>query len=80
MKVFRVIFLACLVLVLAGNTFAKNDKGGKYEGGKGGKGGESYEAPEFNFNGPLKYELLVVAGVGVLLLERQRRRRRALVK
>jgi len=82
MRVFRVIFFACLILTLAGSAFAKNDKdkGDKYEGGKGGKGGEKYEAPEFNFTGPLKFELLVVAGVSVVLLERQRRRRRALVK
>jgi hypothetical protein len=82
MKVFRVIFLGCLIFVLAGSAFAKNDKdnGGKGEGGKGGKGGETYKVPEFNFSGPLKYELLVLAGGSVLLLERRRRRRRALVK
>jgi hypothetical protein len=86
MKVFRVIFLAGLISVLAGTAFAKNDKdkgdkgwGWGYEGGKG-KGGETYTAPEFNFAGSLKYELLAIAGGGVVLLERRRRRRRALVK
>ena len=82
MRVLRVIFLASLILVLAGTAFAKNDKGDKDEGGKWGKGkpGETYAAPEFNFNGPLKYGLLVIAGGSVVLLERRRRRRQALVK
>jgi hypothetical protein len=84
MRVFRVIFLASLISVLAGTAFAKNDKdqddkGWGYEGAKV-KGGETYTAPEFNFAGSLKYELLAIAGVGVVLLERRRRRRRALVK
>jgi len=82
MRVFRVIFFACLILTLAGSAFAKNDKdkGDRGWGGKGGKDGAKYEAPEFNFNGLLKYELLVIAGGSVVLLERRRRRRRALVR
>jgi hypothetical protein len=84
MRVFRVIFLACLISVLTGTAFAKNDKdkGDKdwgYWGGKG-KGGETYTAPEFNFAGSLKYELLAIAAGSVVLLERRRRRRRASVK
>jgi hypothetical protein len=52
---------------------------GKGNGGDyGSKGnGQSYTAPEFNFSGAFKYELLVIAGGAVLLLERRRRRRRA---
>ena len=82
MNVFRVIFLACLIFVLAGSAFAKNDKdkGDKGWGGKGGKDGEKYEAPEFIFRNSFKYELLVMVGGGVVLLERRRRRRRALVR
>ena len=81
MRVFRLIFLACLIFVLAGSAFAKNDKdkGDMGWGGKGGKG-EKYEAPEFNFSNSLKYELLVMVGGSVLLLERRRRRRHALGK
>lgn len=75
MRVFRVIFLACLIFVLAGSAFAKGDKGW---GGKGGKDGAKYEAPEFNFSKSFKYELLVIVGGSVVLLERRRRRRRAL--
>jgi hypothetical protein len=84
MRVLRVSFLARLIFVLAGTAFAKNDKdkGDKGWGGKDGKakGGETYAAPEINFNGPLKYELLAIAGGSLVLLERRRRRRRALVK
>ena len=84
MRVFRVIFFASLIFVLAGPAFAKNDKdkGDKDWGGNGGKGkgGVTYAAPEINFDGPLKYGLLVIAGGSVVLLERRRRRRRALVK
>jgi hypothetical protein len=83
-RAFRVILFACLILMLAGSAFAKNDKdkGYKNVGDKGGKGkaGETYAAPEFSFTGPLKYELLATAGGAVLLLERRRRRRQALVK
>jgi hypothetical protein len=81
MRVFRVVFLACLIFGLAGSAFANNDKdrGDKWEGGKTGKGIETYTAPEFNFGGSLKYELLVIVGGGVLLLERRRRRRQALL-
>ena len=82
MRVFRGIFLACLIFALAGSAFAKNDKdkGDKGWGGKGGKDGQKYEAPEFNFSNSFKYELLVMVGGGVVLLERRRRRRRAQVR
>ena len=82
MRVFRVIFLACLIFALAGSAFAKNDKdkGDKGWGGKGSKDGEKYEAPEFNFSNSFNYELLVMVGGSVVLLERRRRRRRALGK
>lgn len=78
MRVFRLIFLACLIFVLAGSAFANSDKdkGDKGWGGKGGKG-EKYEAPEFNFSNSFKYELLVMVGGSLVLLERRRRRRRA---
>jgi hypothetical protein len=88
MRAFRVIFLACLIFVLAGSAFAKNDKGGNSQGGTQGgnsqggsqggnsQGGKGYAAPEFDLRGPLKYELLLIAGGAVLLLERRRRRRR----
>jgi hypothetical protein len=83
MRTLRVIFLASLIFALAGSAFAKNDKGNNGNGnGNGGNNGsksngQSYTAPEFNFAGSLKYELLVLAGGAVLLLERRRRRRRA---
>jgi hypothetical protein len=71
MRTLRVIFLAGLIFALAGSAFAGNNQDGNSQGGK------TYTAPEFDFHGPLKYELLVVAGGAVLLLERRRRRRRA---
>jgi len=77
-----VIFSVCLIFALAGSVFAKNDKGNNGNGnGNGGNNGskangQSYAAPEFNFSGPLKYELPVLAGGAVLLLERRRRRHR----
>jgi hypothetical protein len=63
-------------------VFAKNGKGNNGNGnGNGGNNGskgnsQSYAAPEFNFSGFLKYELLILAGRNVLLLERRRRRHR----
>ena len=84
MRVLRVIFLACLIFASADTAFAKNDKDKGYKGwgGENGKGkwGETYQAPEINFDGPLKYGLLAIAGCSVILLERRRRRHRALVK
>jgi hypothetical protein len=71
MRALRVILLACFICVLAGNAFAKNDKD---KGGKG-KDGGTYPAPELNFNGPLEYGLLAIAGGSVVLLELRRRRR-----
>jgi len=68
--------LACLIFILGGSAFAKNDNGnnGNGKGNGGNKGsGQTYAAPEFNFSGPLKYELLVFAGGGVLLLARRPR-------
>ena len=84
MRAFRVIFLACLIFVLAGTAFARNDRdrgdrGWGVEDGKG-RWAETYKAPEINFDGPVKYVLLAIAGCSVVLLERRRRRRRALVK
>jgi hypothetical protein len=78
MRALRVIFLAYLIFALAGSAFAKNDKGNNGNGnGSGNKGdSQSYAAPEFNFGGPLKYELLALAGGVVLLLQRRRRRHR----
>jgi len=80
MRALRVIFLACLIFALAGSAYAKNDKGNNGNGNGGNNGskanGQSYAAPEFNFSGPLKYELLVLAGGAVLMLERRRRRHR----
>jgi hypothetical protein len=79
MRGLRVIFLASLIFALAGSAFAKTDKGnnGNGNGNGGNKGdGQTYAAPEFNFSGPLKYELLVLAGGAVLLQERRRRRHR----
>jgi hypothetical protein len=83
MRALRVIFLACLIFALAGSAFASN-KGGNGNGGYGngngnGNIGKGYQAPEFDFSGPLKYGLLVIAGGSVVLLERRRRRRRALL-
>jgi hypothetical protein len=76
MRALRIIFFASLIFALAGSAFAKNGQGGNNKGDKT-EGGKSYAAAEFDFSGPLKYELLVIAGGGVLLLERRRRRRRA---
>jgi hypothetical protein len=49
------IFLACLIFLLAGSAFAKNDKDkGENDNGNGGKrDGQIYAAPEFSFSGPL---------------------------
>jgi len=73
MRALRVIFSVCLIFALAGSVFAKNDKGNNGNGnGNGGSqsNGQSYAAPGVQFSAPLKYELLILAGGAVLLLER----------
>jgi hypothetical protein len=77
MRTLRVIFLASLIFALAGSAFAGSQGGNSQGGNNNSQGGTGYKAPEFDFRGSLKYELLVVAGGAVLLLERRRRRRRA---
>ena len=78
MRMLRAIFLAGVILALAGSAFA--DKGGipNSNGNGKGKDGGTYAAPELNLNHPLEYGLLVIAGGSVVLLERRRRRRRAI--
>jgi hypothetical protein len=74
MKALRVIFLACMIFAFAGPAFAAGgNQGNQNQGGNN----QGYQAPELDLKGSFKYELLVIAGAGVLLLERRRRRRRA---
>src|SRR5215469_14249109 len=70
MRALRVIFLTSLLLSLAGGAFAESKTGNRNQGGK------SYSAPDFDFSGPMKTELLLVV-VGVALLLARRRRGRA---
>jgi len=71
MRALRVIFLTSLLLSLAGGAFAESKTGNRNQGGK------SYSAPDFDFSGPMKTELLLVV-VGVALLLARRRRGRAM--
>ena len=73
MRALRVIFLTSLLLFLAGGAFAENNPGARSQGGKG------YAAPDFDFSGPMKTELLLVV-VGAALLLARRRRGRAMSK
>jgi hypothetical protein len=69
MRALRVIFLMGLFFLLAGAAFVENNPGALSRGGK------SYAAPDFDFSGPMKTELLlIVVGAG-LLLARWRRGR-----
>ena len=68
MRAFRVIFLASLLFFLAGGAFAESNPGGRSQGGK------SYSAPDFDFSGPMKTELLLIVVGAALLLARRRRR------
>jgi len=74
MKAIRAFFLASLFFVLASNALA-GQNGNSQGGTQGGNNQGTYVAPEINF-GALKYELLAIAGVGVFLVARRRRRRR----
>ena len=81
LRILRVIFLACMIFALAGSAFASGTQnsgntGTQNGGNTGPQNGQGYQAPELDFKGPLKYELLVIAGAGILLLERRRRHRR----
>jgi hypothetical protein len=78
LRTVRVILFACMIFALAGSAFAGGSGNDNSSGDNNIQGGP-YKAPELDFKGPLKYELLVIAGAGVLLLERRRRRRRALL-
>jgi hypothetical protein len=69
MRAFRVIFLISLLLFLAGGAFAESNPGGPTQGGK------SYSAPDFDFSGPMKTELLLIVVGAALLLARRRRGR-----
>jgi hypothetical protein len=69
MRAFRVIFLISLLFFLAGGAFAESNPGGRSQGGK------SYSAPDFDFSGPMKTELLLMVVGAALLLARRRRGR-----
>ena len=69
MRALRVIFLTSLLFFLAGVAFAENKPGGRSQGGK------SYSAPDFDFSGPMKTELLLIVVGATLLLTRRRRGR-----
>ena len=73
MRALRVIFLTSLLLFLAGGAFAESNPGGRSQGSK------SYSAPDFDFSGPMKTELLLIV-VGAALLLARRRRGRALTQ
>jgi hypothetical protein len=67
MRALRVIFFTSLLFFLAGGAFAENNPGGRSQGGK------SYAAPDFDFSGPMKTELLLIVLGATLLLARRRR-------
>ena len=66
MRAARVIFLASLFFFLAGGAFAENNPSA------GSQGVKSYAAPDFDFSGPMKTELLLVVVGAALLLARRR--------
>ena len=67
MRALHVIFLTSLLFFLAVGAFAENNPGGRSQGGK------SYAAPDFDFSGPMKTELLlIVVGAALLLARRWR--------
>jgi hypothetical protein len=65
-----VILLTCLLFFLAGGAFAENNLGGRSQG-------RSHSAPDFDFSGPMKTELLLIVVGAALLLARRRRGRAA---
>jgi hypothetical protein len=69
MRALHVIFLTSLLFFLAGGAFAENSPGGRSQGGR------SYAAPDFDFSGPMKTELLPIVVGAALLLARRRRGR-----
>ena len=69
MRAFRLIFLTSLLFFLAGAAFAESTPGGRSQGDK------SYSAPDFDFSGPMKTELLLIVVGAALLLARRRRGR-----
>ena|SRR6516164_9809115 len=69
MRALHVIFLTSLLFFLAGGAFAENSPGGRSQGGR------SYAAPDFDFSGPMKTELLLIVVGAALLLARRRRGR-----
>jgi hypothetical protein len=69
MRTLHVIFLTSLLFFLAVGAFAENNPGGRSQGGK------SYAAPDFDFSGPMKTELLLIVVGAALLLARRRRGR-----
>jgi hypothetical protein len=69
MRALRLIFLTSLLFFLAGAAFAENNPRGRSQGGK------SYSAPDFDFSGPMKTELLLIVVGAALLLARRRRGR-----
>ncbi len=71
MRALRVIFFTSLLIFVAGGAFAENNPGGRSQGGK------SYAAPDLDFSGPMKTELLLIV-VGAALLLARRHRGRAL--
>ena len=69
MRALRVFFFASLLVFVAGGAFAENNPGARSQGGK------SYAAPDFDFSGPMKTELLLIMVGAALLLARRRRGR-----
>jgi len=69
MRALRVIFFTSLLSFLAGGAFAENNPGARSQGSK------SYAAPDFDFSGPMKTELLLIVVGAALLLARRGRGR-----
>ncbi|MBV8135979.1 MAG: hypothetical protein JO121_10165 [Deltaproteobacteria bacterium] len=70
MRALRVILLTSLLFFLAGGAFAENKLAGRSQG-------RSYAAPDFDFSGPMKTELLLIVVGAALLLARRRSGRAA---
>jgi hypothetical protein len=66
MRALRMIFLASVFFLLAGSAFGESNQGVYSQGGR------TSAAPDFDFSGPMKSELLLIVVGAALLVARRR--------